>query len=126
MLQPAKDPRSTRVLVVEDNPDTAMSLMTLLVMRGYMVHNAYNGLSAVQVAGSFHPDVVILDIGLPDITGHEVARRIRASSGGKYVRMIALTAWGDDEQRKRSAAVGCECHLVKPVRLTDLMNVLAK
>lgn len=126
MPRPENVPRSIRVLVVEDNPDTAMALMTLLVMKGYMVHNAYNGLSAVLVAGTFHPDVVILDIGLPDISGHEVARRIRANKGGNDVRMIALTAWGDDENRKRSAAVGCEHHLVKPVRWMDLMHVLAK
>lgn len=124
--QPESDPRSLRILVVEDNKDIAMSLMTLLVMKGYMVHNAYNGLSAVQLASSFHPDVVFLDIGLPDISGHEVARRIRASSGGKNVRMIALTAWDDDQTRQRSAAVGCEYHLVKPVHLTDLMHILAK
>ncbi len=117
---------SMRILVVEDNKDTAMSLMTLLVMKGFMVHNAYDGLSAITVAESFHPDVVFLDIGLPGINGHEVARRIRASAGGKDVRMIAITAWGDDEHRQRSADVGCECHLVKPVRMNDIMKVLAK
>lgn len=117
--------RSLRVLVVEDNTDTAMALMTLLVMKGYMVHNAYTGLSAVEVAAAFEPDVVLLDIGLPDINGHEVARRIRASKGDRDVRMIALTAWGDEENRQRSAAVGCEQHLVKPVSMQDLMQVLA-
>jgi len=115
-----------RVLVVEDNTDTAMALMTLLVMKGYMVHNAYNGLSALEVAASFAPDVVILDIGLPDINGHEVARRIRATRGGRRMRMIALTASGEDAHRQLSAEVGCECHLVKPVRLMDLMYVLER
>ena len=86
MSQQQSAPRSLRILVVEDNRDAAMTLKTLLVMKGYVVHNAYDGLKAV--------------------------------------RMIALTAWGDDEQRQRSAAVGCECHLVKPVRFIELMNVL--
>ncbi len=124
MPRPQTDPRTLRILVVEDNKDTAMVLMTLLAMKGYMVHNAYDGLKAVEVAATFHPDVVFLDIGLPGINGLEVARRIRASSGGKDVRMIALTAWGDDEQRRRSAEAGCEHHLVKPVLLRDLMMVL--
>lgn len=124
MEQQHTGPQALRILVVEDNRDAAMTLKTLLVMKGYVVHNAYDGLKAVEAVASFKPDVVILDIGLPDISGHEVARRIRASKGGKDVRMIALTAWGDVEQRQRSAAVGCEHHLVKPVRLTDLMRVL--
>ncbi len=81
IAQHPPDPFSLRILVVEDNRDTAMTLMTLLAMKGYMVHNAYNGLKAIEVAASFDPDVVLLDIGLPDITGHEVARRIRASKG---------------------------------------------
>ena len=118
------DPASLRILVVEDNRDTAMTLMTLLALKGYMVHTASDGLKAVELAASFEPDVVFLDIGLPGINGHEVARRIRASSGGKEVRMIALTAWGDEETRRRSAEVGCEHHLVKPVRLAELMRVL--
>ena len=118
------DPESVRILVVEDNRDTAMSLMILLAMKGYTVHTANDGLKAVEVAAAFEPDVVLLDIGLPGINGHEVARRIRASSGGKDVRMIALTAWGDEEHRKRSVEVGCEHHLLKPVRLTELMQVL--
>lgn len=124
MSEPENDPSCTRILVVEDNKDTAMSLMTLLAMKGYMVHTAYDGLMAVEVAGSFDPDVVLLDIGLPGISGHEVARRIRANSGGKNVRMIALTAWGDEENRRLSKEVGCEHHLVKPVLLRDLMRVL--
>ncbi len=118
------DPESVRILVVEDNRDTAMSLMILLAMKGYTVHTANDGLKAVEVAATFEPDVVFLDIGLPGIDGHEVARRIRATSAGKDVRMIALTAWGDEEHRKRSAEVGCEQHLVKPVQLTELMHVL--
>ena len=125
MAQHHTDPFSLRILVVEDNRDTAMALMTLLAMKGYVVHNAYNGLKAVEVAASFDPDVVLLDIGLPDINGHEVARRIRARRGGREVRMIAISAWSDDETRKRSAEVGCEYHLVKPVRLSDLMHALA-
>lgn len=126
MARPAIDPSSLRILVVEDNRDTAMSLMTLLALKGYIVHTANDGLKAVEVAASFEPDVVLLDIGLPGINGHEVARRIRASRGGKKVRMIALTAWGDEQNRHRSAEVGCEHHLVKPVLLTDLMEILAQ
>ena len=118
------DPESVRILVVEDNRDTAMSLMILLAMKGYTVHTANDGLKAVEIAAAFEPDVVFLDIGLPGIDGHEVARRIRATSAGKDVRMIALTAWGDEEHRRRSAEVGCEQHLVKPVQLTELMHVL--
>ena len=125
-VKPAIDPSSIRILVVEDNRDTAMSLMILLAMKGYMVHTAYDGLKAVELAASFEPDVVFLDIGLPGINGHEVARRIRASTGGKDVRMIALTAWGDEEHRRLSAEVGCEQHLVKPVQLSELLHVLGQ
>lgn len=124
MSDPQNDPASTRILVVDDDKDIAMSLMTLLAMKGYMVHSAHEGLKAVEVAGSFLPDVVFLDIGLPDIDGHEVARRIRAGSDGKHVRIIALSGYGDDVNRRLSAEVGCEHHLVKPVLLRDLIKVL--
>ncbi len=113
-----------RILVVEDNKDTALALMTLLAMKGYEVHSAYDGNTAVAEAASFDPDIVFLDIDLPDISGHEVARRIRAKKGGEDIRLIALTAWQNDDIRRRSAEVGCSHHLVKPVRLADLMYVI--
>ena len=78
------------------------------------------------MAEAFHPDVVVLDIGLPDISGHEVARRLRAGKGGEHIRLIALTALEDEDVRRRSTEVGCEHHLVKPVRLQALMHVLGK
>ena len=107
--------RPLRVLVVDDNRDAADSCAMMLELSGYQVETAYNGTRALQIGESFHPHVVLLDIGLPDINGYEVARRIRDSAWGAELPLVAVTGWGKDEDRERAYAAGFDHHLTKPV-----------
>ena len=123
------EPTSTtshRILVVDDNRDSAESLATLLQMRGNETHTAYDGLEAVQAAAALRPDVVLLDLGLPKLNGYEAARRIREQPQGNGIVLIALTGWGQDEDRQRSREAGFNGHLVKPVNHSALMKLLAE
>ena len=114
-----------RILVVDDNQDAADSLVILLRMRGNEVRMARDGLEAVGAAAAFRPDVVLLDIGLPKLNGYEAARQIREQSGGHDILMIALTGWGQDEDRRRSQEAGFDYHLTKPVDFDALQRLLA-
>jgi PAS domain S-box-containing protein len=123
-----KDPavvRPLRVLVVDDNVDTVLSFSILLRASGHAVFTANDGLLAVQVANEQHPDVVLLDIGLPGLNGYEVAKRIRKQKGGNEVVLIALTGYGQDTDRELSAQAGFDHHLVKPARLDQVKEILA-
>jgi signal transduction histidine kinase len=114
-----------RVLVVDDNRDSAESLALMLGLSGYDVHKAYDGLVAIEVAAKLHPDVILLDIGLPSLNGYDVCRRIRQEAGAADALIIALTGWGQDGDKRRSAEAGFDGHLVKPVNLgvlTALIN----
>jgi PAS domain S-box-containing protein len=122
---PAAAPARTRILVVDDNRDSADSLAMLLRLTGHEVHVAHDGLEAVGGAEVFRPDVVLLDIGLPKLNGYEVARRIRRERGDGVV-LIALTGWGQEEDRARSKEAGFDHHLTKPVDLDALQELLAK
>ncbi len=104
-----------RILVVDDNRDGADMLQMLLEADGFLVATAYGGHDAVKLALEWHPDTVVMDIGLPDLNGYEVARRIRAQSGGEAIMLIALTGWGDADSRRRTIEAGIDHHLVKPV-----------
>jgi len=114
-----------RVLVVEDNPDGAQPLTMLLRELGNEVRAAADGIQAVRAVNEFAPDVVLLDLGLPEMDGFEAARLIRQQSGGRELKLIALTGWGQDEARRRSREAGCDHHLVKPVDLKVLQEILA-
>jgi PAS domain S-box-containing protein len=114
-----------RLLVVDDNRDAADSLALLLEAAGHPVRVAYDGRTALAVAEAFRPDVALLDIGLPDLSGHEVARRLRAAAWGRHMRLIALTGWGQDDDRRRSAEAGFDHHLTKPVDPASLSRWLA-
>jgi two-component system, chemotaxis family, CheB/CheR fusion protein len=114
-----------RILVVDDNRDSANSLAMLLKMTGHEMHTAHDGLEALHAAEQFHPNVILLDIGLPKLNGYEVARRIREQPWGQGMVIVALTGWGQDEDRQRSAAAGFDGHMVKPVELPALMTLLA-
>jgi CheY-like chemotaxis protein len=103
-----------RVLVVDDNADAAETLSQLLEILGHMPATANDGTSALQAFDAFTPDVVLLDIGLPDLDGYEVARRIRAGSE-RPVRLVALTGWGQAEDKRRAAEAGFDAHWTKPV-----------
>jgi CheY-like chemotaxis protein len=115
-------PLARRILVVDDNRDAADSLGMLLRMMGNEVHTAHDGLEAVGAAAAFHPDVILLDIGLPKMNGYEVARRIREQQGGESVLLVALTGWGQEEDRRRSQF---DHHMTKPVEFTALQKLLA-
>ncbi len=110
-----------RVLVVDDNVDAAHTLALLLEITGHVVAIAHDGLDALSQAERFRPDVVLLDIGLPRLDGHEVARRLRQQDWGRDVVLVALTGWGQAPDREASVAAGFDAHLVKPVEHEVLM-----
>ena len=114
-----------RVLVVDDNRDSAESLELLLTLSGHVVRLAHDGLEAVDVAATFQPDVVLLDIGLPKLNGYEAARQIRKLALGKRVKLVALTGFGQERDRQRSAQSGFDLHLVKPVDHNALLKAIA-
>ncbi|MBL8799911.1 MAG: response regulator [Planctomycetia bacterium] len=119
------DGRQRRILVVDDNRDSAISLSTMLELLSNEVHTAHDGLAAVEAAAAFQPEVIFLDIGLPKLNGYDAARRIRELPGGRSIFLIALTGWGQDEDRRRSAEAGFNLHLVKPMDPTAIENLLA-
>ena len=126
---PTADARVTmarRILVVDDNRDSAQSLDALLKLTGNDTHVAYDGLQAVGAAEQFRPDVALLDIGLPKLNGLEVARRIREQPWGKDMVLVAMTGWGQDNDRHRSKAAGFDHHMAKPVDFNLLMRLLAE
>jgi len=116
---------SLRILIVDDNRDGADSLSMMLKMMGNDTRTAYDGEEAVAAAVEFRPDVILLDIGLPKLTGHEACRRIREESGGTGIIIIAQTGWGQEEDRQRTHKAGFDHHLVKPVDPQALMKLLA-
>lgn len=118
-------PKGRRVLVVDDNRDAAGSLAELLGLDGHEALMAHDGAAAVELAASWGPDVILLDIGLPRLDGYEAARRIRAGHAGDRIRLIAVTGWGQAEDRLKSAAAGFDHHIVKPVDLAALSELLA-
>jgi PAS domain S-box-containing protein len=115
---------SWRILVADDSQDGADSLAFLLRAAGHEVNTAYDGRSAIRMAEELRPDVVLLDIGMPEVSGYDVARAIRREAWGRGMRLIALTGWGQAEHRRRSLEVGFDEHLVKPVELDVLEDVL--
>ena len=115
-----------RILVVDDNRVSADSLARLLQLTGNETHTAYDGLEAVEAATTLKPDVVLLDIGLPKLNGYEAARKIREEPWGKKMVLVALTGWGQDEDRQKSREAGFNGHMVKPVELTALMKLLVE
>ena len=114
-----------RILVVDDNADAADLLGELLEMMGNEVRTAYDGEAGVQAAGEFHPEVVFCDIGMPKVNGYEAARRIREQPWGRSTVMVALTGWGQEDDRKKSADAGFDFHLVKPVAPAAVVKLLA-
>lgn len=121
---PAASGRPSRLLIVDDNQDSARSQAKMLRLLGHEVEAAFEGGEALRQVAAFRPDVVLLDLGLPGIDGYEVARRIRAMPEGGEVLLVAQTGWGQDEDRRRTAAAGFDAHLVKPVELDSLLRLL--
>jgi CheY-like chemotaxis protein len=113
-----------RILVVDDNADAAVSLSTLLELEGHESIAVHDGTAALEAAEKHQPHVVLLDIGLPQMSGHEVCRRLRALPGGNEIFVVALTGWGQEEDRRKSREAGFDAHLVKPVHYAALASVL--
>jgi PAS domain S-box-containing protein len=116
---------SLRILIVDDNRDGANSLAMLLRIMGHDPRTAHDGQEGVDLAEEFRPDVTLLDIGLPKLNGYQVCRRIREQSWGKDMVLVAVTGWGQEEDRRRSQEAGFNQHLVKPVSPQDLMKLLS-
>ncbi|HEY7943750.1 MAG TPA: ATP-binding protein [Casimicrobiaceae bacterium] len=117
---------SHRILVADDNRDAAESLAALLRMVGHDVRIAYDGVEAVGLADEYHPDTIVLDIGMPKMNGYEVAQKMRAKTWGKDAMIIALSGWGQEDDKRRSHEVGIDHHLVKPLEPASLLELLAK
>jgi signal transduction histidine kinase len=113
-----------RILVADDNRDALDSLVELLVMAGHETHKAADGVQALELAATLRPQVILLDIGMPRLNGYEVAQRIRSQPWGREPTLVALTGWGQDNDRKRSSEAGFNAHWVKPLELHRLWNLL--
>ncbi len=113
-----------RIVIVDDNEDSAMTLAMLFEMTGDETQTAHDGLQAVEIAAAFQPDIALLDIGLPGLNGYEVAERIRQQPGGESIILVALTGWGQVEDRQKSSAAGFDAHMVKPVDHDALLILL--
>jgi signal transduction histidine kinase len=117
-------PGKRRILVVDDNVDAATSLALMLSMTGNELQVAHGGQEALDKAAAFRPDVVLLDIGMPEMDGYETARRMRATDWGSVARLVALTGWGQDADRRRAFEAGFDNHIVKPARPETVFAVL--
>lgn len=111
--------------MVDDNQDAASSLAMLLRILGNEVETAHDGRSALRAFVEFRPSVVLLDLGMPDMSGYEVARRLRELPQFQQVSLVALTGWGQDDDRRKTHAAGFDDHMVKPVNVDALQVLLA-
>lgn len=119
------NPNARRVLIVDDNQDAADSLAMLLGVRGDEVRIAYDGSQALEVERDFEPDVILLDIGLPAISGYDVAHRIREKRG-RSVLIVAITGWGQEKDLRRAEEAGIDQHFTKPVDFEALVALLER
>jgi CheY-like chemotaxis protein len=114
-----------RILVVDDNRDAAASLAMMLSAMGNQTAQAYDGLEALRLGETFLPELIFLDIGMPNLNGYDVALRIRQLPWGQQLLLVALTGWGQEEYRQRSREAGFDHHLVKPIDFAALEVLLA-
>ncbi|HEU0203240.1 MAG TPA: response regulator, partial [Burkholderiaceae bacterium] len=117
---------SLRVLIVDDNADAAESLALLFALDGHQARVALSGLEACRVAASFAPQLVLLDLLLPDLDGYEVARRLRAQPATANTMLVAMTGYGDVDAQERAAAAGCDAHFLKPFEPDQLSRLAAR
>jgi PAS domain S-box-containing protein len=113
-----------KLLVVDDNRDAATTLAAVLELYGYTVMTVYSGAEALEVGARLRPQVVLLDIGMPGMSGYETARRIRLEAWGRHTTLIAVTGWGQDDDKRKAQVVGFDHHLTKPVDPDDLDRLL--
>lgn len=124
--EPSIEPetKQCRIVIVDDNRDSADSLAMLLEITGNKTYMAHDGVEALEAIEKYRPDIVLLDIGLPRMDGHEVCRHVREQPWGKDIVMIALTGWGQEDDRRKSQEAGFNGHLVKPVDYDKLLELL--
>ena len=115
-----------RVLVADDNRDSADSCAALLGLEGHDVRAAYTGVDALRVAEEFVPQLALLDIGMPEMDGYELARRIRATDWGRNMLLVAITGWGQEEDKRLAEAAGFDEHRAKPVEFSSLEPLIAR
>ena len=125
-VKPPEPSRPRRVLVVDDNRDFALSLSALLELEGHDVRTTFEATSAETVAEEFRPEIAFLDLGLPNVNGFELARRLRGQPWMNGIVLVAVTGWGKDEDRKRSREAGFDLHLVKPVEPDQILDQVRK
>ncbi|RYZ98877.1 MAG: response regulator [Moraxellaceae bacterium] len=113
-----------KILVIEDNVDGAESLWKALDMLGYDARVALNGADGLQLAEDFRPEAILLDVGLPDMGGYQVAQQLRATSWGKEIYLIAATGWSQFEAAEIAYKVGCDSHFIKPIDLMKLDKLI--
>jgi len=118
--------KAQRILVVDDNDDAAGTLALLLGLMGHEARTATNGVEALEVAAPFHPDVALLDLGMPKLNGYDTARRLRQMPWGRDMLIIALSGWGQEADRARSSAAGFDHHLVKPVDVAEIQRLIER
>ncbi|HVS75556.1 MAG TPA: PAS domain-containing protein [Steroidobacteraceae bacterium] len=122
---PATEARQVRrVLVADDNADAAESLALTLKLRGHAVEIAHDGRQALEIAAIAHPEVAVLDIGMPELNGYELAQRIRTEPWGRHMKLVAVTGWSQEEDRRRALAAGFDEHLTKPIELERLIGLI--
>jgi CheY-like chemotaxis protein len=125
-LGPSKAAAARRVLIVDDNRDAVDSLAQLLRMVGHDVETAYDAGTAIRATTTFQPHIVLLDIGMPQIDGYTAARTIRSQPGGHEIFLVAMTGWGQAEDKRRAMEAGFDLHLVKPASLDTLLDTFAR
>ncbi|HET9653012.1 MAG TPA: ATP-binding protein, partial [Usitatibacter sp.] len=123
--KPAHDPGSRRVLIVDDNVDAAETLSMMLEILGQDTRKAHDGNAAIEAAADYRPEIIFMDIGLPGLSGHEAAARIRNDLGMSQVYMVALSGYGTEDDRRKSISAGFDTHLVKPLDPSMLPGILA-
>lgn len=115
---------SAKVLVVDDEPNIVLALEFLLQREGYNVEKAFNGLQALEIADTFHPDIVVLDVMMPGMDGFEVARKMRNNPGLEYAKIVFLTAKGTQRDKESGYASGAEYYMIKPFDNEDFVNTI--
>ena len=124
-ILPLSQRPTSRVLVVDDNIDTATALSKLLRLLGHDVKVAHDGLAALEIAKTHRPEIVLLDIGLPGMDGYQVAANLRKEECCKHATIIAVSGYGQEEDRRRALHAGFDHHLIKPVDYDSLMTLFA-
>jgi len=118
------NPTPRRIVIADDNQDSAETFAMLLSFSGHEVRIAHDGTAALDAVREFRPDVAFLDIGMPGLTGYEVAQAVRAEPWGREIKLIALTGWGQPDDKLRSRSAGFDRHLVKPIDPAEVDRLL--